>query len=210
MATTMTRTPRFGLREHQVFWNQRGEVCCACCHIPYPGSDTWVFERWSEITPDLMAVIDKQGSGRVACEGCGKQPSRIVRERRRRETMTKRTKATQAKTNPDLAIVETPVATVEAAPAKPKRTRKVTTETPTEAPAPKATHAPEPVTEGATDADQEVVFAFRLSRRDRDAIHAAAGSAKASKFVKGLAVAAARGDMGAIQLIVAEVVAKQA
>jgi len=31
-----------------------------------------------EITPADMTEIDRQG-GRVACEGCGKEPSRIVR-----------------------------------------------------------------------------------------------------------------------------------
>lgn len=43
----MGTTPRFGLQAHQVFWNERGRVVCACCHVPYPGSDTWVWERWS-------------------------------------------------------------------------------------------------------------------------------------------------------------------
>jgi hypothetical protein len=31
-----------------------------------------------EITPETMAEIDREG-GRVACEGCGKEPRRIVR-----------------------------------------------------------------------------------------------------------------------------------
>ena len=34
------RAPRFGLKEHQVFWSGQGAIVCACCHIPYPGSDT--------------------------------------------------------------------------------------------------------------------------------------------------------------------------
>jgi len=38
----MAATPRFRFQEHQVFWNEQGEVVCACCHIPYPGSDTWI------------------------------------------------------------------------------------------------------------------------------------------------------------------------
>jgi len=73
-----TVTARFGLQQHQVFWNMCGAVVCACCHIPYPGSDTWVWERWEEITPDMMVEIDRVG-GRVACEGCGKEPRRIAR-----------------------------------------------------------------------------------------------------------------------------------
>jgi len=72
--TTNTR-PRFGLQEHQVFWCQTGEVLCACCHIPYPGSDTWIWELWQEITPDVMAEIEREGKT-VKCEGCGKEPRR--------------------------------------------------------------------------------------------------------------------------------------
>jgi hypothetical protein len=52
------------------------------------------------------------------------------------------------------------------------------------------------------DGDELVVFAFRLTRTERDLIHQAAGSAKASKFVRGLALAAARGDQAAVKEIV--------
>jgi hypothetical protein len=75
---TNATTPRIGLQAHQVFWNTTGCIVCACCHIPYPGSDTWVWEGWQEITPEVMVEIDRHG-GKVACEGCGKSPSRIVR-----------------------------------------------------------------------------------------------------------------------------------
>jgi hypothetical protein len=55
------------------------------------------------------------------------------------------------------------------------------------------------------DDGQEVcVFAFRLLRSERDELHAATGSAKASKFVKAIVLAGARGDMKAIQEIVDE------
>jgi hypothetical protein len=70
----IARKPRFGFRAHQVFWNERGAIACACCGIPHPGSDTWVWERWQEITPEIMVEIDREG-GRVACEGCGKEPT---------------------------------------------------------------------------------------------------------------------------------------
>ena len=56
-----------------------------------------------------------------------------------------------------------------------------------------------------TSTEEQVVFAFRLSRAERDAIHAAAGPARASRFVKSLAIAAAQGDIDAIHSIVAEV-----
>jgi hypothetical protein len=49
------------------------------------------------------------------------------------------------------------------------------------------------------DSDEMVVFAFRLTRAERDLIHEAAGSAKASRFVRTLALAAARGDEAALQ-----------
>lgn len=51
------------------------------------------------------------------------------------------------------------------------------------------------------DADEIVVFAIRLKRAERDLIHKAAGSGKASQFVRGLAVAAARGDVNAVKKI---------
>ena len=61
-----------------------------------------------------------------------------------------------------------------------------------------------PATDTTTQSDDTseiVVFAFRLTRSERDEIHAATGSAKASQFVRGLALAAARQDGDAIQQI---------
>jgi hypothetical protein len=55
------------------------------------------------------------------------------------------------------------------------------------------------------DASEIVVFAFRLTRSERDEIHAATGSAKASKFIRTLALAGARGDMKAVQETIDEV-----
>jgi hypothetical protein len=43
-----------------------------------------------------------------------------------------------------------------------------------------------------------VVFAFRLTAKERDMLHKAAGPAKASRFVRTLAVAAATGDRSTI------------
>ncbi|MFC1573209.1 hypothetical protein ACFL6M_06380 [Candidatus Eisenbacteria bacterium] len=51
------------------------------------------------------------------------------------------------------------------------------------------------------DSNEVVVFALRLKRSERDAIHAAAGSGKASSFVRALALAAAQGDTKAIKKI---------
>ena len=43
-----------------------------------------------------------------------------------------------------------------------------------------------------------VVFAFRLTAAERDLLHKAAGPAKASRFVRTLAVAAAMGDRSTV------------
>ena len=67
----------------------------------------------------------------------------------------------------------------------------------------------EAVPDPSDDAEELVVFAFRLTRAERDVIHAAAGSAKASKFVRTLAVAAARGDGPAVLGILDTIQAKQ-
>jgi len=49
--------------------------------------------------------------------------------------------------------------------------------------------------------EETVVFAFRLSPEERELIHKAAGPAKASRFVRALAVAAACHDEAAIKLL---------
>ena len=59
------------------------------------------------------------------------------------------------------------------------------------------------------DAGELVVFAFRLTRAERDVIHEAAGSAKASRFVRTLAVAAAKGDAPTVMGILDTISAKQ-
>lgn len=51
-----------------------------------------------------------------------------------------------------------------------------------------------PAVEKSTPAEDLVVFAFRLTPAERDLIHKAAGPAKASRYVRTLAVAAANGD----------------
>jgi len=47
-----------------------------------------------------------------------------------------------------------------------------------------------------------VVFAFRLSEADRDAIHSAAGPGKATRFVLSAALAAVAGDDKAFKALV--------
>ena len=57
--------------------------------------------------------------------------------------------------------------------------------------------------------EELVVFAFRLTPAERDAIHKAAGPAKASRFVRALCVHAAKGDAETVRKI-AEAVAADA
>ena len=54
------------------------------------------------------------------------------------------------------------------------------------------------------DSQGLVVFAFRLTRAERDLIHKAAGAAKASQLVKGAALAAATKDVDAFRAIITE------
>lgn len=56
----------------------------------------------------------------------------------------------------------------------------------------------------AKASDELVVFAFRLTGPEREEIHAAAGSARASRFVRAVALAAARRDVPALQAIMLE------
>ena len=81
---------------------------------------------------------------------------------------------------------------------KPKTTKKKST-----AKSRKPAAAPKTVGEPKAKAAHEelCVFAFRLTAEERDAIHKAAGPAKASKFVRTLAVAAARNDEAAVKAI---------
>jgi hypothetical protein len=51
-----------------------------------------------------------------------------------------------------------------------------------------------PTVEKPTESEELVVFAFRLTAAERELIHKAAGPAKASRYVRTLAVAAANGD----------------
>ena len=67
--------------------------------------------------------------------------------------------------------------------------------------------ADKPAAETKTKAPREelCVFAFRLTEAERDAIHKAAGPAKASKFARNLLVAAARKDETAVKAIMKEI-----
>ncbi|MGH9867066.1 MAG: hypothetical protein ACREAA_02730 [Candidatus Polarisedimenticolia bacterium] len=85
----------------------------------------------------------------------------------------------------------------EAAPAKVKaRTKKA-------APAKATAKAPAEKKSAREPIEDACVFAFRLSVADRTRIHEAAGPAKATRFVRGAALAAATGDLDAFKALVA-------
>ncbi|OGT28243.1 MAG: hypothetical protein A2Z17_00545 [Gammaproteobacteria bacterium RBG_16_66_13] len=67
--------------------------------------------------------------------------------------------------------------------------------------APASREARPPKAKDPNGEENLVVFAFRLSPEERELIHKAAGPARASRFVRALAVAAACGDEGAIKLL---------
>ena len=110
--------------------------------------------------------------------------------------MSKRTKKTSAttQTGTEIALV--------ASEKKPPRKR--TTKVAESQTTPKT--EPDPtVTENATPGDETCVFAIRLLRSERDLIHQVAGSGKATSFVKGIALAAARADIDEVHRIVGEI-----
>ncbi len=67
----------------------------------------------------------------------------------------------------------------------------------------KAAKEPKPKKEKAPKEDL-VVFAFRLTPAERDAIHKIAGPANASRFVRHVAAAFAAEDEGAFRIVVKE------
>ena len=68
--------------------------------------------------------------------------------------------------------------------------------------------AEKPTAEAKAPREDLCVFAFRLTEAERDAIHKAAGPAKASKFARNLLVAAANKDEAAVRAIMKGVVAE--
>jgi len=48
-----------------LFWNERGQIGCAKPgHMPFPGTDTWVWERW-----ELVDAKTARENG-LKCETC--------------------------------------------------------------------------------------------------------------------------------------------
>jgi len=61
---TATMTPR-------LLWSEHGAIGCELPgHAPYPGSDTYVWERWRRITPREAAEFEREVGRPPACEAC--------------------------------------------------------------------------------------------------------------------------------------------
>jgi len=78
------------------------------------------------------------------------------------------------------------------------KTKKTSEPKKSKTPAKKSVAAPTPPVAKSTEGEELVVFAFRLTPAERELIHKAAGPAKASRFVRAVAIAAANGDEGAL------------
>jgi hypothetical protein len=88
-----------------------------------------------------------------------------------------------------------------------KKTRKPAAKSKVKMPAkpkPKAARAADTAMPPARASENLCVFALRMTPEERDEIHEAAGPARASRFVRAVALAAARGDLKAVQSILLE------
>jgi len=106
------------------------------------------------------------------------------------------------------------VGEVTEAPVKPAKGKKTGAKATVKATAPKAKAAKKEKPANVAKPEREkvenpVVFAFRLGANDRDRIHAAAGPAGATRFVRSAALAAATGNRDAFDALVTQARANQ-
>ena len=53
----------------KLFWDEGGRIGCAQ-HRPYPGSDTWVWDAWGEITEADLRGYERTVGRPARCETC--------------------------------------------------------------------------------------------------------------------------------------------
>jgi len=54
-----------------LYWSERGQIGCTTPgHAPYPGSDTWVWERWKRISPRQAEEFEREVGRPPSCETC--------------------------------------------------------------------------------------------------------------------------------------------
>ena len=71
--TRSTKDPVLpGLNPDSFYWCQRGHVACGR-HTPYPGSDTWVWDSWQEMTRADSESWQRELGKLAVCETCEAQ-----------------------------------------------------------------------------------------------------------------------------------------
>jgi hypothetical protein len=53
-----------------LLWSEQGRVCCPT-HAPYPGTDSWRFDRWRRMSAREIASFAAESGLPVECEVCG-------------------------------------------------------------------------------------------------------------------------------------------
>jgi hypothetical protein len=101
-----------------LYWNERGMINCEQ-HIPYPGSDTWVFEHWKKIDRGAMKEAAEKGM-EIACETCRaiaqRQEKAATKEKGRRKKKATEPPPPKPKTkevDPDLTLAQLSAAYLE-------------------------------------------------------------------------------------------------
>lgn len=61
----------------RLFWDQRGHIACGE-HTPFPGTDTWEWDQWSEVPVEALEEWRHMDTGgdRMECETCHKHDER--------------------------------------------------------------------------------------------------------------------------------------
>lgn len=72
MSTTSETKPRLGLEANALYWGETGAIACGR-HTPYPGSDTWSWERWQAVTPEERHAFEAEVGHPMTCETCDAQ-----------------------------------------------------------------------------------------------------------------------------------------
>jgi len=89
-----------------LYWNERGQINCEE-HIPYPGSDTWIFEHWKPIDRASAKEAKEKGM-KLACETCkaiAERANAPAKGRKKKESAPKRfSNRPSEPTEPDMTV----------------------------------------------------------------------------------------------------------
>jgi hypothetical protein len=67
----MTTTNATKTTKPLVYMSERGQIGCPLPgHAPYPGTDTWTWERWRKITPREAAEFEREIGRPPSFETC--------------------------------------------------------------------------------------------------------------------------------------------